>query len=159
MSGRKKNTIDRETLLRSAQSLCDDFANKESLEQVLENFSSSSHDADILCFEHGMKHPLVPFLGRAFRGREGARQYFELITNLLSYENMKFGEYFVDVDNLAVCVRGEATFTWLSTGKSWDEVFTYRLRFDAEEGRVKRYEVWADGLAAFLASTDEHVKS
>jgi len=142
----------REALLRSARSLCDDFANKEPLEKVLDNFSSTNGD-DIYCLEHGTSHPSVPFLGRAFRGRDGAREYFEIIASLLSYENMGFTEYFVDVENAAVSVRGEATFTWRSTGKSWDEVFTYRVRFD-NDGKVMRYEVWADSLAAYLASMD-----
>ena len=120
---------------------------------VLNNFSSSSED-DIICFEHGLNHPSVPFLGRTFRGRKGAREYFELIATLLSYDDMKFSEYFVDVDSMAVSVRGEASFTWLSTKQSWDEVFTYRLRFDSI-GKVTRYEVWADSLAAYLAGTNQ----
>ena len=149
------SAINRETLLWSAQSLCNDFANKETIEGVLENFSRARED-EIFCFEHGWKHPSVPFLGRAFRGRQGAREYFALIASLLSYKNMKFTEYFVDVDNLAVSVRGEANFTWLSTDQSWDEVFTYRLRFDYD-AKVMRYEVWVDGLAAFLAGTGQLV--
>ncbi|KAL7527014.1 hypothetical protein ACHAXR_001759 [Thalassiosira sp. AJA248-18] len=67
---------------------------------------------------------------------------------------MKFTEYFVDVDNLAVSVRGEATFTWLSTKQSWDEVCTYRLRFD-NIGKITRYEVWTDGLVAYPAGTGQ----
>lgn len=67
---------------------------------------------------------------------------------------MNFTEYFVDVDNLAVSVRGEASFTWLSTRQSWEEIFTYRLRFDVD-GNVTRYEVWADSLAAYLAGTGQ----
>ncbi len=101
-----------------------------------------------------MPHPSVPFLGQAFRGRQGAQEYFQLISKLLSYDHMSFTDYFVDVENLAVCVRGEAKFTWIDTNNSWDEVFTYRLRFD-DGGKVIRYEVWADSLAAYLASIGE----
>jgi len=144
-------SLNRETLLRSAQSLCNDFATKQPLDKVLDNFSSTNQD-DIYCFEHGLKHSSVPFLGRIFRGRDGAKQYFELIATLLSYQDMRFTDYFVDVENKAVSVQGEATFTWLSTGHSWDEIFTYRLRFD-NIGKVTRYEVWADSLAAYLAGT------
>ena len=144
----------RKDLLRSsARSLCNDFANKEPLDTILNNFSSS-HDHDILCLEHGMQHPSVPFLGRPFRGKKGAREYFELISSLLYYEDMKFDDYFIDVDMSAVSVRGEARFTWKGTGQSWDEVFTYRLRFD-DECKVTRYEVWADSLAAYLAGTGQ----
>ena len=59
----------------------------------------------------------------------------------------------VDNDNMAVSIRGEATFTWLSTKQSWDEVFTYRLKFDEVDGKIVKYEVWADSLSAYLAST------
>mmetsp|Transcript_16305 Transcript_16305/g.27166 ORF Transcript_16305/g.27166 Transcript_16305/m.27166 type:complete len:150 (-) Transcript_16305:58-507(-) len=146
--------LDREKLLRSAQSLCGDFATQEPLEKVLTNFSTQQGGANIFCFEHGDANTSVPFLGRSFVGIAGARQYFELIASLLSYENMEFSEYFVDVELAAVSVQGEATFTWKSTGKSWDEVFTYRLRFDTE-GKVTKYEVWADSLAAYLASRSD----
>jgi hypothetical protein len=145
--------MSREALLHSAQSLCNDFASKEPLEKVLDNFSVTN-DQDIVCWEHGLQHSSVPFLGRVFRGRDGAKQYFELIANLLSYENMKFSDYFVDVEKAAVSVQGEATFTWRSTGHSWDEIFTYRLRFDSV-GKVTRYEVWADSLAAYLAGAGQ----
>ena len=144
-------SLDRETLLKSAQSLCNDFANQEPLEKVLDNFSVGP---DVLCFEHGMKHASVPFLGTPFRGRKGAKEYFEIIASLLSYEKMEFTEYFVDVEQAAVSVQGASTFTWKSTGQSWDEIFTYRLRFDSH-GKVKRYEVWADSLAAYLAGTGQ----
>jgi hypothetical protein len=146
-------SLERKTLLHSAQSLCNDFASKQPLEKVLDNFSVMN-DQDIVCWEHGLQHSSVPFLGTAFQGRGGAKQYFELIASLLSYENMKFTDYFVDVVNSAVSVQGEATFTWLSTGQSWDEIFTYRLRFDMV-GKVTRYEVWADSLAAYLAGTGQ----
>ncbi len=146
--------LDREKLLRSAQSLCGDFATQEPLEKVLSNFSTQQGGANIFCFEHGDANASVPFLGRPFVGIAGARRYFELIASLLSYENMDFTEYFVDVELAAVSVQGEATFAWKSTGKSWDEVFTYRLRFDTE-GKVTKYEVWADSLAAYLASRSD----
>ena len=144
-------SLDRDTLLRSAQSLCDDFANKEPLDKVLSNFSTQQGGNNIFCFEHGDANSSVPFLCRPFAGMCGARQYFEIIASLLSYTNMRFTDYFVDVEMAAVSVQGKATFTWKNTGKSWDEVFTYRLRFDSD-GKVTKYEVWADSLAAYFAS-------
>ena len=152
MTEHDRARLDRDTLLRSAQLLCDDFANKEPLDKVLSNFSTEQQGGNnIFCYEHGDANASVPFLGRPFVGIDGARQYFELIASLLSYENMEFTDYFVDVERAAVSVQGEATFTWKSTGKSWNEVFTYRLRFDSD-GKVTKYEVWADSLAAYLAS-------
>ena len=151
MTEHDRARLDRDTLFRSAQSLCNDFANKEPLDKVLSNFSTQQGGNNIFCFEHGDANSSVPFLGRPFVGMGGARQYFELIASLLSYTSMRFTDYFVDVEMAAVSVQGEATFTWKSTGKSWDEVFTYRLRFDSD-GKVTKYEVWADSLAAYLAS-------
>ena len=145
--------VDRDTLLRSARSLCNAFANKEHLDSILANFSTT-HADEIICLEHGMQHPSVPFLGRAFGGRNGAREYFELISSLLSYDHMQFSGYFADEHEMNVSVQGKATFTWLSTGQSWDEIFTYRLKFDSH-GKVIKYEVWADALAAYLASTGQ----
>lgn len=74
---------------------------------------------------------------------------------------MRFGNYLVDEVESKVSVRGEAKFTWISSGQSWDEVFTYVLGFD-EERKVVRYEVWADSGAAYLArrgELDELVKT
>ncbi|KAK5308751.1 hypothetical protein LTR70_010821, partial [Exophiala xenobiotica] len=50
-----------------------------------------------------------------------------------------------------VSVKGEATFTWTSTGQSWDEIWTSLLEFD-QEYKIKMYEIWADPGAAYLAS-------
>lgn len=72
---------------------------------------------------------------------------------------MNFTDNFVvDILNAAVSVQGEATFTWRSTGQNSDEIFTYRLRFD-DAGKVTRYEVWADSLAAYLAGKGQLAKS
>lgn len=142
-------------ILSNAKSLCTDFADKQSITQILSNFTSTNQGADIICYEYGAKHESVPFLGREFRGLDGAKAYFELLSQLLSYDKMIFSEYIVDNDNMAVSVRGEAMFTWLSTNQSWEEVFTYRLKFDEVDGKIVRYEVWADSLSAYLASTGQ----
>lgn len=52
--------------------------------EVLSHFSE-----DVLCFEHGLPD-LAPFLGREFRGLQGARGYFELIGELLDFQDMSF---------------------------------------------------------------------
>lgn len=113
-------------------------------------FSHFSSSEDVLALEHGLPQ-LAPFLGREFRGHDGLQAYFGLLGTHLTYENMSFGWYFVDQEENKVSVRGEARFTWTSTGQSWDEVFTYVLEFD-EQAKVKVYEVWADSGAAYLAS-------
>ena len=67
---------------------------------------------------------------------------------------MRFSNYIVDAEVGKVSVRGEAMFTNNKTGQSWDEVFTYVLEFDGDN-KVKKYEVWADSGAAYLAARGE----
>ncbi|KAI1126686.1 transcription elongation factor S-II [Nemania abortiva] len=170
-------------LLAAAKAFCDSFARKKSLEEILSHFSSSSPSSaspslasstmedgkaagsrsEILVHEHGLPQ-LAPFLGRDFRGLEGARRYFESVAACLSYEDMRFVEFVADTsaegkngnedDGGKVAVRGKARFTWKETGQSWDETFVYVLCFDAR-AKLKRYEVWADSGAAYLASRGE----
>jgi hypothetical protein len=142
----------REELLHFVRLLCDSFADKAPLDQVLENFSSSKPD-QICLLEHGLGQ-LAPFLGRHFEGLQGASEYFSILSKVLEYDNMSFSDYAVDVDERVVTVRGKATFTWKSTENSWEEFFIYRLQLD-EDGKVLVYEVWADSGAAYLASRGE----
>jgi hypothetical protein len=83
---------------------------------------------------------LALFLGRPFKGLDGIREYFRLLGKHLSYKDMRFADYVVDVETCKVSARGTATFTWTATKQSWDEVFTYILGFDRDR-KVKSYEV------------------
>ena len=140
----------RQTLLETARQFCDAFADKKPLDEMFSYFSSSE---DVMAFEHGLPQ-LAPFLGREFRGQKGLKEYFDLLSSTLSYENMAFSHLFVDPEVSKVSVRGRATFTWTRTGQSWHEVFTYVLEFD-DDIKVKTYEIWADSGAAYLASRAE----
>ena len=140
----------RQTLLVAAREFCDAFADKKPPSELFAYFSSSD---DVMAYEHGLPQ-LAPFLGRQFTGQKGLREYFDLLSSALSYENMAFSHLFVDPEVSKVSVRGRATFTWTSTGQSWDEVFTYVLEFD-DDVKVKTYEIWADSGAAYLASRGE----
>ncbi|KAJ5555005.1 hypothetical protein N7461_003475 [Penicillium sp. DV-2018c] len=117
-----------------------------------------------LAHEHGLPQ-LAPFLGRPFKGQEGLKTYFNLLSAELSIENMVFEpdeEWVVDESCMAVCLRGSARFVAKGTGQGWDETFFYRIRI-AEEGSagdkvdgrgrlaVCEYQVWADTGAAYLA--------
>lgn len=137
----------RTQLLSAAQRLCDDFANKKDIDTLISHFSTTQQ---AIAFEHG-EPSLAPFLGRSFVGLDGIRKYFETIASLVSYENMRFSEFVVDVQARKVATKASARFTWLSTSESWDEVFAYMLFFD-DENKVTNYEVWADSGAAYLAS-------
>lgn len=145
----------RATLLAAAQKFCSAFANKSSLPEILSNFTATS-PSKIHIYEHGLPQ-LAPFLGRTFIGIDGAKEYFGILAECLSYEDMSFGDggWIVDVESGKVSVKGEARFTWTKTGQNWDEVFAYILAFDVGEqgdGKVVRYEIWADSGAAYLAS-------
>ena len=143
-------TVTRSRLLGAAQSLCDDFASQKDLTTILSHFSSASEPKVI---EHGEPF-LAPFLGRKFIGLQGIQSYFELLEKHLTYRNMRFAEYIVDVEERKVAVKGEAEFTWIITNQKWDETFTYTLDFD-ENYQVIRYQVWADSGAAYLARIGE----
>lgn len=138
----------RHALLSSATAFCRAFASSAQPDQILSHFTR--HPSKILVHEHGLPQ-LAPFLGRTFRGADGLRQYLAVVAECLSFQDMRFTEYVVDAQARKVSVRGEARFTWKSTGQSWDEVFAYVLAFD-DEARVESYEIWADSGAAWLAS-------
>ncbi|KAI0907952.1 transcription elongation factor S-II [Ustulina deusta] len=170
-------SLTREELLAAATAFCESFARKKPLEEILSHFSP---DEMVVVHEHGLPR-LAPFLGRDFRGLEGARRYFETVRGCLSYEDMRFVEFVADTftplgsdggdpgdgggvgvggaggeggGGGKVAVRGRARFTWTETGLSWDETFAYLLRFDAR-AKLARYEVWADSGAAYLARRGE----
>lgn len=137
----------RSVLLGAAETFCSAFASQKPPEKIFSLFSTSHN---VQAYEHGLPQ-LAPFLGRNFKGQDGIRKYFETISKYLSYKNMDFSNYVVDSEQNQVSVRGEAKFTWTSTGQSWDEVFTYVLAFD-DDFKVLKYEIWADSGAAYLAS-------
>ncbi|KAI6023899.1 hypothetical protein PISMIDRAFT_678909 [Pisolithus microcarpus 441] len=140
----------RQQLLDAAKALCDDFARKESLDTLLSHFSITE---ECIAQEHGLG-AVAPFVGRTFRGLESVRKYFSLVASTLTYENMTFGDYFVDTEVRKVSVTGRARFTWRETTESWDETFAYVLDFD-HENKVYRYQVWGDTAAAYLARKGE----
>lgn len=140
----------RDQLLHAAQTFCTSFASQKPPEEIFNLFSTSP---DVRAYEHGLPQ-LAPFLGREYKGRDGIEKYFLLISSYLTYENMRFDNYVVDEVEGKVAVRGQARFTWTSSGQSWDEVFAYILAFDAD-CKVTRYEIWADSGAAYLAGRGE----
>ena len=146
-------SLSRPQLLAAAQALCSSFANKAPLETLLSHFSTTFQ---VSAHEHGLPF-LAPFLGRTFPGTTGIADYFTLISQLLTYENMSFSDWTVDAETQRVCTRGKARFTWVSgdgKGQWWDEEFVYMLDFD-DEGKVTDYQVWADSGAAYLAKRGE----
>ena len=152
MTTMTSSSLTREDWLQSTRKLCDLFANKGSMEDIVETFSPSRPD-EILLFEHGLPE-LASFLGRSFTGKSGIRDYFGVVSDHLSYKDMSFSDFIFDADLKVASVRGKAEFTWKSTGKSWKEVFLYRIKLD-DEGKILVYEVWADSGAAYLSSLED----
>ncbi|KAE9404480.1 hypothetical protein BT96DRAFT_418858 [Gymnopus androsaceus JB14] len=142
--------LSRSRLLASSVAFCDAFAQKKDLDIIVSHFSTT-HQVSVV--EHGEKS-LAPFLGKSFRGLDGARSYFETIASSLSYEDMEFSEFIVDAEAKRAACKGRARFTWNETGESWDETFAYMLDFD-DEGKITDYQVWADSGAAYLARKGE----
>lgn len=157
----------RPVLLSPIHSLISAFSSGASTAVIIAHFTSSPTP---LVHEHGspLFQPFLPFLGRDFAGLAGVAEYFDILAQYLSYSDMTFDDeddWVVDPQNLTVCLRGRAKFTYKSTGESWLETFTWRVtlsedltsesvpNIDAGEGlKVQEYRVWADTGAAFLAS-------
>jgi len=135
--------LTRGDLLKSAESFCGAFQNKRPAEEILSHFSTTHATS---CLEHGLP-ALAPFLGRTFTK---PAEYLEIIAKYLTYENIKYFAFMVDVETHRVNVQGSARFTWIETNESWDEVFTYVLDFD-DEAKITDWKVWADSGAAYLA--------
>jgi hypothetical protein len=138
---------DREALLHAAANFCNAFACQYATDAILGHFSTT---AEPVALEHRLPQ-VAPYLDRPFRDLAAVKEYFGLLGEHLSYKDMYFVDYVVDVETMKVSARGTANFTWKKTGQSWDEVFTYVMGFD-EERMVKSYEVWADSGACYLAS-------
>jgi hypothetical protein len=138
----------RHELKAAAQSFCKAFAEKEDADKIVSLFSSTR---PITAIEYGEKE-LAPFLGRRFEGEQGIRDYFGLVSSLLTFDEMSFSEYIVDTEEKKVAVKGKSVFEWKETGESWDETFAYVLDFD-DDAKVVRYQIWADSGAAYLART------
>lgn len=161
---KQKPQFTRAALLKRTISFLETLASHSSPAKIAAHFTQSNA-THIFIHEHGLPQ-LAPFLGRDFTGSEGVTQYFEIIGSCLEYENMKFDDFLVDEVEGRVSVRGEAKFMWRDSGQGWDEVFRYVLGFapggDTEgeerveadsdgDGKLVRYEIWADTGAAYLA--------
>lgn len=149
-SSNMARTVSRSDLLAAAHAFCEAFASKQPLDTILSRFSNDPAHPPY-AIEYGLPS-LAPFLGRTFVGLTAIEEYFKILAQHLTYENMRFSEYLADTETKKVSCKGQARFTWTSNGLSWDETFTYTLDFD-DQLRVVSYQVWADSGAAYLART------
>ncbi|KAH8703579.1 hypothetical protein BGW36DRAFT_369568 [Talaromyces proteolyticus] len=158
----------RPVLLSPIHSLISAFAAGAPSSTILTHFTASPiplvHEHGGCYFRHGL-----PFLGRDFIGLSRVGEYFDLLAEYLSYRDMVFeseDDWVVDPQNMTICLRGQAQFTYKETGESWNETFMWRVTLsedltgESEPGpgqglKVQEYQVWADTAAVFLASRGE----
>ncbi|KAL4946117.1 hypothetical protein BDV06DRAFT_218641 [Aspergillus oleicola] len=149
----------RASLKTATTTLLDAFSSGSSILTLQSTFTTTPPPT---IHEHGLKE-LAPFLGRPFTGQNELKSYFEILNEHLGIEDASFddeNEWAVDTENMVVCLRGRARFVSKRTGEGWDEVFAYRVEVADETGegvegrgklKVRKYEVWADTGAAYLA--------
>ncbi|CAE7001074.1 hypothetical protein P3342_001359 [Pyrenophora teres f. teres] len=108
--------------------------------------------------EHGPEWSRIrlPFLAKTFAGREGCKEYFKLMTDVLEMalpDDAFPGKegFIVDAEAGMVSVVGKGRFTSRKTGKGWDEQFIYRFSGFDEKGKIGHWEIWADPLSAWEA--------
>ncbi|KAF4555767.1 Hypothetical protein D9617_2g057300 [Elsinoe fawcettii] len=126
--------------------------------------------------EHGPSwtQTLLPFLGRDFTGKDDCLEYFTLLGGTLAFEPQADSfpsatEIVVDPEakgegdagdgfgkgNGTVTSVGKGKFKAVKTGKEWEEKFIWVLSGFDEEGRIGRWDIWADPLSAWLAVKGE----
>ncbi|KAL4923508.1 uncharacterized protein BDV17DRAFT_296290 [Aspergillus undulatus] len=153
----------RQSLTRATQSLLNAFSSGADTPTLLSTFTANPAPQIL---EHGLRQ-LAPFLDRPFTGQSEVKQYFTILNEHLGIESVDLDDesfWVVDTETMVVCLRGNARFVSKRTGQKWDEVFIYRIEI-AEEGKedaegraelkVRKYEVWADTGAAYLAMRGE----
>ncbi|TFY57693.1 hypothetical protein EVG20_g8444 [Dentipellis fragilis] len=143
-------TPSRTELIDAFNSFVGALASGGDMANIVAHFSKSQSPEVI---EYGLT-VLAPFLGRPYVGADGVAEYFNTIGTILTWKDMGYYEHVVDPVVRKVSAKGKATWTWKSTGQSWQETFTTTVDFD-DELKVKRYQVWADSGAAYLASRGE----
>ncbi|KAF2999949.1 hypothetical protein E8E14_002134 [Neopestalotiopsis sp. 37M] len=157
---------ERYSLLRSqAHAFCQALLSPPPPEELVkEFFIPEANGKNPTIREHGPSWATVylPFLGRDFVGFHSSIEYFELLSRTLKMHLDKDsfpGEdgFVVDADANRVAVVGKGKFESVETGRSWDEKFSYVLSGWDEEGKLGRWDIWADPLSAWAAVSDEDI--
>ncbi|KAF1989599.1 hypothetical protein K402DRAFT_390562 [Aulographum hederae CBS 113979] len=165
-----QNTIRTSTLRKSAHLFCQALLSPPPPKELISKYFTSNPQIT----EHGPTWATsrLPFLGKTFSGVDGSVEYFNVLSETLKM-NMTEDTFpgpegfIVDIVDAqattpdmasskgsakgVVSVVGQATFSSVKTGKSWDEKFIYRLSGFDSEGRIGHWEIWADPLSAWDA--------
>lgn len=157
---------DRSSVLRSrAHAFCQALISSPPPPDLLrEFFIPEGNGRNPTIREHGPSWATVflPFIGRDFSGFDASNEYFELLSQSLKMrlDNDSFpGEEGILVDAGAnkVSVIGKGTFESVETGRSWDEKFSYVFSGWDGEGKIGRWDIWADPLSAWAAVSEEDI--
>ena len=164
--------LTRSNLLRSkASAFCKAFLKSVPPTEMLDTFFTTNPQIH----EHGPSWAIseLPFLGITFSGRQTSNSpsslnsliptcddYFSRLASTLSFHPSQDTfppdeEFVVDTKASAVSVVAKARFESVKTGVGWDEEFMYKLSGFDEEGRIGRWDVWADPLSAWVAVREE----
>ena len=122
--------------------------------QMIMSYFLKSSTAFIHEYAPELVNDSIPFLGKTFEGYHGIEMYMSLMTEYLKYEDMEFFNYAVAEEKEVVTVKGSVKWTYLKTGKKWEETFIWRLSLFDEEGKIERYEVWVDPLSLWWAAQE-----
>ncbi|KAI4601919.1 hypothetical protein KJ359_010785 [Pestalotiopsis sp. 9143b] len=159
-------TKDRHSLLRSrAHAFCQALISPPPPEELVKQFFIPEADGkNPTIREHGPSWATInlPFLGRDFVGFHSSIEYFKLLSQSLK---MHLGEdsfpgeegFTVDAEANRVSVTGKGKFESVETGRSWEEKFSYVLSGWDEDGRLGRWDIWADPLSAWAAVSDHDI--
>jgi hypothetical protein len=141
------------TLRQTTQAFCHALISPPSPTSLLSTYFTSSPKIT----EHGPEwsRSRLPFLAKTFTGRDGCKEYFKIMTDVLemALPEDAFDEkaFIVDAETGLVSVVGKGRFTSRKTGKGWDEKFIYRFSEFDGEGKFGHWEIWADPLSAWNA--------
>lgn len=159
-------TKDRSSVLRSrAHAFCQALISPPATADLLkEFFIPEANGNNPTIREHGPSWVTVhlPFLGRDFVGVDASYEYFELLSQSLKMhldEDSFPGAdgFVVDAEANKVVVVGKGKFESVTTGRSWDEKFSYVLSGWDEDGRLGRWDIWADPLSAWAAMSESDI--
>jgi hypothetical protein len=156
----------RRELLRSrAHAFCQSLVSPPMPEELLkEYFTPGVKDTSPVIREHGPSWVTthLPFLGRDFLGVDACVEYFDLLAASLRMHLDKSSfpgleSFTVDADLGRVSVVGKGRFESTETKRSWEEKFTYVLSGWDEQGRMGRWDIWADPLSAWAAISETDI--
>ncbi|ORY71153.1 uncharacterized protein BCR38DRAFT_479672 [Pseudomassariella vexata] len=157
----------RTTLLRThAHAFCQSLLSAPPPRELLsQHFIPDSKDRKPTIFEHGPSWATsrLPFLGREFIGVDECEKYFTVLSETLKMKLSKgsfpsVDGFVVDAEKNEVCVVGKGRFESVSTGRSWEEQFSYVLGGWDEQGKLGNWHIWADPLSAWVALGEEDIE-